>query len=471
TWRLTPQNMALVLDEALRLDGNRRLKPVTEGPLADVAWELPQIPWPECRRYLHDGEVTKKLVFMGSLGVDDRRARRKDVELLHLDHPIVRRALSVFRSQLWAQPQEGDSLSRISYKVVAPTVTSRIHLIALARMVAINSDGYKVHEELLPVGGAVRGTELEWASEQELERLMRAAGSWPQISTELAGQLRKLFAGHQDLLHARIEELKQQRGQEVRDRLEAQAAVMADSIEALIKERSHELKARIKRLSEMRSSDQYRFDFIEQEVMDEDLAYLKSRLEGLGAERRREPEAARKRLKAAPDGLRMFPLALLYILPEGTEGVLGTRDRGGAVRYEELYGLLHDFERYLREAIQLAHPEESWKEMLPAQRLEQAYELQQQKGDVPLLLCLYLFDFIRLAGESAEVRRLLRLPDVSKNKLNKMLGPFERLRNPVMHHSLKLDQETLEKLEERRDDLAELVDTFEKAAAGWEGAG
>jgi superfamily II DNA or RNA helicase len=97
--RINRETMRRVVEEALRVEGRGELLPVEEGPLAGKAWRVRNLPdWPEVRASLLDREGRRlKIVFEEA----DARGRR-DVTLLHLDHPLMKRALGVFRANMWA---------------------------------------------------------------------------------------------------------------------------------------------------------------------------------------------------------------------------------------------------------------------------------------------------------------------------------------------------------------------------------
>ncbi len=97
---LYPDNLRLVLDEALRLQGHAGLTAVDAGDLAGKAFHLTQAPpaWREAEAALHDDKGRRlALVFDHSVARD-----RTDVALIHLNHPLLKRAIAIFRGNLWA---------------------------------------------------------------------------------------------------------------------------------------------------------------------------------------------------------------------------------------------------------------------------------------------------------------------------------------------------------------------------------
>ena len=91
-WNIYPETMRLVLEEALRLVNHRGLEAVEAGELAGKAWLLKNLPaaWAECAPSIKDAKGRLlNLVFDEEHGRD-----RRDISLVHLDHPLIKRALA-----------------------------------------------------------------------------------------------------------------------------------------------------------------------------------------------------------------------------------------------------------------------------------------------------------------------------------------------------------------------------------------
>ena len=121
---LYPPAMAQVVDQALRLHGHAGLEPIEHGDLAGKTWDLRNLPaaWHDCRRYLTDQRDARlHVVFDPDVARD-----RHDVSLVHLGHPLMKRAMSVFRSSLWEQTG-GTRLHRCSFRVLPHRDLPRPH--------------------------------------------------------------------------------------------------------------------------------------------------------------------------------------------------------------------------------------------------------------------------------------------------------------------------------------------------------
>lgn len=479
TWRLTPDAMRRVLHEAVRLeggaDGLAGLEPANDA-LSDNAWHLRAPPWPDCRSLVRntDGRLVK-LVFDGRQAWDDRGRMRKGVALIHLDHPLMRRALSAFRSRVWSGVEPGgQELARVSYKVVADEVASRVHLVAFWRLIATNSAGLKIHEELVATGGALRSGEIAWLGTTELEHLIRVDGTHPRIDEELGRRLRADYPSHRRLLEGRITEERKAHTKSLRAELTERGKKDARTVKECIDQRLAEVKKKLKELHGKRDSGQQEFAFVdEEEQWNEDLHWLERRLDALLVERTEEPKRVQSLYEVAESSVRALPVALLYFLPASTHGIVGTQYRStGPITHEELYRLLGQLERCLREAIELAHPGDDWARFLSPERLAAVRDVQEHKRqsgrETPLLRCLYLADLSTITGKSETLRARLGLGESTK-KAKERIKAFERIRNVVMHHDdLARSAEELAKLHAAREDLIDLLDGLETALRAWE---
>ncbi|SHG42622.1 DISARM system SNF2-like helicase DrmD [Geodermatophilus nigrescens] len=103
-------------------------------------------------------------------------AKRDDVVLAHLNHPLVAMATRLLRAEVWGASQDGgqSSLARAaSIRVEDPALSEEV-LAAYSRLVVIGADGKRLHEELVPVGGTLRGTSFARLGVTELARILDA---------------------------------------------------------------------------------------------------------------------------------------------------------------------------------------------------------------------------------------------------------------------------------------------------------
>ncbi len=315
-WQLSPDTLRRVLDEALRMQDHPGLEPVPQGDLAGRAWYLKALPpaWGECGPWIKDSKGRLlALVFDDSLARD-----RKDATLVHLDHPLMKRAVGTFRANLWsAGLHSSHRLHRASYRVVTDPLITEPVILLVSRLVAIGSAGVKLHEELVLAGGEIRQFELSPAPQEWLEKAMAVPGAFPQIPQKVGDALRRFFAGHEQALRNELAARVQEREKTIRQQLRSRAVDEARQVRALIDERVKEIDRRIKEMvKELDAPGQFLPGFEPEnlEQYRQDTQWLRGRRDQLFRERESEPQAVQRRyeLRGAP---RCFPLALLYLVP------------------------------------------------------------------------------------------------------------------------------------------------------------
>jgi len=311
--RLDAQTMASVLDQALKLIGHEGLLPATDPDLRGRAYRLRSLPdsWRDAGRTLRDAHGRALDVTFEH----DLAAERKDVTLLHLNHPLMRRAVGVFRARIWADGADGRAgLNRISYRVLPDNRLSRPVILAFGRLVATGALSQRLHEEVVVVGGEIDSQQVYPLDEDEIRRLLDIEGAFDPIPRTVADRLRQFFRSHERAL----QRLLNDREAQARDALQALADQRADehsaAVAQLMDERIRELDRRLNpETGQLRLFD---LDTLEPEVRDqivEDFAWLERKLKQLRERRDTEPQRVRESYQLK--SVRVFPLAVLYLLP------------------------------------------------------------------------------------------------------------------------------------------------------------
>ena len=321
---LYPENLKLVLDEALKLaDPQGGLEEIKEGELAGKGYRLRFLPkgWEDLKESITDekGRVLT-LVFDHNLARD-----RRDVALIHLNHPLMKRAIGVFRKNLWSLGYTEDSqLKRVSYKVLPGYKLSQPVLVAFGRVVAMNRLGRKLHESIIKFGAEIQHHELVQLDNNILEDLLDEKGSSPEIPREIGDRLRNLFPVHQEKIIKILRELEKDETKKIKEKLKNIAKEESKNIRNLIKERIKEIEKRLevveeerKRLYRQTSLGEFGvigLDEEEKEQFEEDINWLEKKLEDLKGRLESEPEKVKK--KYALKSVRVFPMGLLYLIPD-----------------------------------------------------------------------------------------------------------------------------------------------------------
>ena len=316
TWHITPESMRLVLDEALKLVGHAGLEPVQDGDMAGKAWILRGLPalWNECKPWITDNQGRLlQLVFEDHLARD-----RKNVSLMHLDHPLLKRAIAVFRANLWSVGlHDSHQLNRVSYRVVDDKVTQVPALVLVSRLVAVSALGHKLHEEFLYAGGEINQFEIDFAPQDWLEKVADSPGDHTAIPAALATQLNRLFTGHEQVLTREVKRQVKEREKNIKAQLRTRGTDEARDVRGLIDERIKEIERRVKEMEKALQERATLLPGFEPEDVDQyrqDTQWLRGRRDQLKEERQTEPDAIKSRyeLRGSP---RCFPLALLYLIP------------------------------------------------------------------------------------------------------------------------------------------------------------
>jgi hypothetical protein len=313
---LRPETMAMVLDEALKLVGHNGLEPATDPSIEGRAFRLRNLPthWREAARGLTDTQGRS----LDATFDHDLARDRRDVALLHLNHPLMKRALAVFRARLWVAhaDQTGQALNRATYRVLSDDDIREPVVIAFGRLVATGALSQRLHEEVTFVGGEIAEREIYPVDAERLQELLRKGGEQPDISRSIGDSLRSFFPAHEKALQGMFAELEQAEGQRLSDLATLRADEDSNTIEELIKERINEINQRIKKESKDSTPPEQLalFDVDEYRQYQEDLEWLRRKRDDLRDRQKTEPGRVREAYQLKE--VRVFPLGLLYLLPE-----------------------------------------------------------------------------------------------------------------------------------------------------------
>ncbi len=310
---LYPPTMANVLDQALKLLGHEGLQPSTDPDLCDQAYRLRALPdsWREAGRTLLDAQGRARDVTF-----DHELARqRKDVTLLHLNHPLMRRALGVFRARIWSDGTDARAgLNRVSYRILPDDRLPHPVILAFGRLVAIGALSQRLHEQVIVVGGEINEQRVLPLGGDEISRLRSVDGTFAPIPREIGDRLRQLFRFHE----RELQRLLSDREAQARETLQALAHQRAEqdavAIAQLMDERIKELDKHLHPVTgQLPLFNLETFEPEERDEIEEDTARLQRKLADLRERRDSEPQKVRESYQLK--SVRIFPLAVLYLLP------------------------------------------------------------------------------------------------------------------------------------------------------------
>lgn len=312
---IKPNTLALVLNEALKLHHHEGLGAATDPHLEGRAYRLRNLPasWRKAGETLSDGQGRRLDITFAHEIVRNRR----DLTLLHLNHPLMKQAIGTFRARVWAEAGDG-GLARVSYRVVDDLSVPVV--LAFGRLVAVGSLSQRLHESVLCVGGEIEGQALYPLATNEIERLLDLPFTFPSIPREVGDDLRRLFLYHERALQNLLREEEEHQKQQLGHLAEQRAGEDAEAIQMLIDERIKELRERIRK--EQRDvKPLYQLELFDRDEFlqyEEDLRWLRQKLEQLQQRRKTEPQRLRDSYRLR--SVRVFPLAVLYLLPNNLFG-------------------------------------------------------------------------------------------------------------------------------------------------------
>jgi len=239
----------------------------------------------------------------------------KNVSLIHMNHPLLRRALGLFRSNMWSTNLDlGEKIQRVSYKIVSDDDLHKPVIIGVGRIVVTNTYGQKLHEQLVKVGGYFSESGLEPFSMYKAKELMTLEGCQQQIPKELAIKLRMWFTIHRQSLQKEMDTFAESERERIKQLLAGRAEKEAEQINYLINERIEEIRKRINTEKKKKDFGQLKFDFEEEQQFDEDMKWLERRLDQLAKEKKERP--AQIKNQYIVKHIQIYSTGLLYLIPE-----------------------------------------------------------------------------------------------------------------------------------------------------------
>lgn len=313
---LYPETMQRVLDEALKLIGHNGLTSASDPQLEGKAFRLLQLP-----THWRDTTLTDNKGRAFHITFDYKVAQnRRDTRVLHLNHPLMKQALGVFRARLWTENTGSNTLNRVSYRILPDSHLTTPVVLAFGRLIAIGQTQQRLHEEILTVGGEINEAQLFPLSREDVQRLLQMSSTQLPISQNVGNKLRRLYYSHKRDLIKLLDEAEQKAVPELTARAADLAQTDAKTIAELINQRIKEIEQRLKQeQKDSRPPDQLElFDRDEFLQYQEDIEWLKRKQEQLKERRDSEPKRVQEvyQLKS----VRVFPLAVLYLLPESLRG-------------------------------------------------------------------------------------------------------------------------------------------------------
>ena len=315
---VAPANVRRVVDTALRLADQpplaQRGDGLIEPPLLRAGWQ-------DTVAGLADplsGEP-RPLTFDAAAA-----AKRDDVVLAHLEHPLVAQCTRLLRSGIWGDLAALRRVSAVRAGLPVEAGIEGLLLAVFARLVVVGADGSRLHEEVmltgraLPDSGRSRRLELEQPRMAGLRAAVEAAlePDGCRLAPEAA---RHRVADEWERLEPLLAEDVQARATERLASLTGELGRRAEQEEKRVRSVFAQLEATLRGALADDGQLRLRFDGlddVERGQLERDRDAWKARLDGLDEERDRELATVRSRYA----GLRelVFPVAVTAVVSDGT---------------------------------------------------------------------------------------------------------------------------------------------------------
>lgn len=306
--RLTPENIESVVKIGLEIAEQPPLIPTEVASLKDRAFHLPplQHSWAACSEGLvhpHTKEI-RPIVFDPDLAHG-----RHDVVLVHLNHRLVQMCLRLLRAEVWSQGSQ-KRLHRVTAKLVPSSVADNPIVVAYGRLVILGGDRQRLHEEVITAGGVLKEGRFSRLNVGQLQ--LALAEALPDAVPEIIqNRLIELWSNYDRALMRSLEVRAGERATGLQKFLQDRCdKEVADTIAILT-----ELKQSIlKELQEPEIEQLELFTTPEREQFERNINSLKARVEQIPVEIEQETAVIHNRFSSPTP--RLFPLAIVYLVPE-----------------------------------------------------------------------------------------------------------------------------------------------------------
>ncbi len=303
--RLEPSNIQSVVQVGLRLAGQPELIPIEHD---HKAFYLPAFrgSWAVCNQGLahpHTGEI-RPITF------DPDRARHKDdVVLAHLNHRLVQMCLRLLRAEVWLRG-ETKKLNRVTALQIPNSLSAEPVVVAYGRLVILGSDQQRLNEEVITVGGAIRGGKFVRLNVLELNQLLQVATPDP-VPESVSQKLIGLWDVYAEPLKKSLESRMGDRQNSLQKQLADRAQQELGDIQTILEELQRSIEKEMADTTKPLQLDLFSND--EREQFERNRQSLELRLKQIPDEISKEQEIIRQRY--ADPQPRLFPLAIAFLVP------------------------------------------------------------------------------------------------------------------------------------------------------------
>ena len=299
---LTPDTVRELLDSAIKLNGvPSGVKPV-EGNL----YKIERLPdgWKELHKYILQDGRTRLLSFVPPTGAKAQH--------LHPNHPLVKKAITYFRANIWSRVIEGTNqkLNKVTCKVVPSGKMDVPHVLLYVRALAINKLSQPLVEEVDVIGGRFEQGDFLPVSDTSSLHHLDSLAVFNQGASSLVPDLKKVMKLNEKAIQDNIEKFKRSWKDRLNRELKEVTSAEKMTLLEMIKERAKEIDKTINKLSRYEGTM-----FEDQMQYSEDIRLLKNRQEYLKSQLEGIPKKIEEKYTLKGDPL-VNVVALCFLIPE-----------------------------------------------------------------------------------------------------------------------------------------------------------
>jgi superfamily II DNA or RNA helicase len=315
---LTPENIQSVVQVALDLAEQSPLKPAelpgvwpdpTGERCSSPVFQLPELrgSWGACAEGLEHPHTRK----IRPITFDHRLVKgRDDVVLVHLNHRLVQMALRLLRAEVWSSTGT-KKLHRVVAQVIPDQLASTPLVLAHARLLVIGSNHYRLHEELITAGGEINQGRFRRIPKVGRINELLVAAQMREPTSAMRQQLAALWPTLAPALEKSLEARMNDRLKGLKSLLAEREQKEVTDITSVLRELEQAIR------QEIDEPQAIQLDFSSNDERDQyhrNMSALQTRLAQIPDEIEQETAAIRTRF--ADPQPRLFPVAVVFLVPE-----------------------------------------------------------------------------------------------------------------------------------------------------------
>ena len=315
-FHLTPERVASAVKTALSIAELPSIKEIGSSDL----YEVPILPgaWGRSLRGLehpHTG-VRRPITFDQESAKDN-----DDVVLAHLNHKLVQMCLRLLRAEVWAL-EDTKKLHRIAFRsskdVTSPTI------LVFSRLVITGGRHHRLHEELTLSGLEIKNDRLvRIATVGDREKIYDSSNPLTNPSSADFQNIKQLVEAQEKSILAAIEARSKERLRDLGNTLERRKNEEMKDLNEVLDELAKTIQSKLNENEP--EFVQLMLPELEDELEEQrrqlkkDKASLEARLAKIPNEKEEEAKSIMARYKDPQE--RTFPVCMVVVLPESTNGV------------------------------------------------------------------------------------------------------------------------------------------------------